>query len=555
MKKNVLILSALCFAAMTLIFSGCKKETNDPQEPAKVQTYQMSIQASKGANDNQANGPRRVIELGDGEETLTAEWRTGDRVYVYNVTTGQELSGYLEAADNLANTQLNGSLSGTVSVGNVLTLKYQPNPSYADQEGTLEYISGHCDYATATVTVATVNGGLITTTTSATFDNQQAIVKFTLDDGNSNTLSPTALTIYNGTANIATLAIPAETYSTNGAGVLYVAIPATSVALTLTATAADGTYTEAVTSENATLANGEYYRITLSMTKQAAPAAVPEGGINGEFNLCDKKIWFSKGNLQYNASSNTWRFAENQYDIAGAANANISASYDGWIDLFGWATSGINTPVENTYYQPWNTDNTNANYGSGITSSNVDWADAHANYDWGNNAISNGGNTANSGWRTLTADEWYCLMEKRDGATVNSAPKIRHAWATIDGHRGLILFPDGGTFTEDEFSTIPSTSSGFYNDMDYKTTTCTLEQWAALETKGCVFLPAAGKRSGTTVDSRTEINYIGAYWSSTAKDGTNAYYGYAFKSSDASTSRDEAPRSWGLSVRLVKDAD
>ncbi|MBO6307055.1 MAG: hypothetical protein J6M55_06075 [Paludibacteraceae bacterium] len=552
MKKNVLILSALCFAAMTLVFSGCKKETNDPQEPAKVQTYQMSIQASKGANDNQANGPRRVIELGDGEETLTATWRTGDRVYVYNVTTGQELSGYLEAADNLANTQLNGSLSGTVSVGNELLLKYQPNPSYTDQEGTLEYISGHCDYATATVTVATVNGGLITTTTSATFDNQQAIVKFTLKDGNGSTLSPTALTINNG-ADIATLAIPAETYTTNGAGVLYVAIPATSADLTLTATAADGTYTKAVTSENATLANGQYYRIALSMTKQTAPATVPEGGINGEFNLCDKKIWFSKGNLQYNASSNTWRFAEHQYDIAGAANASISASYNGWIDLFGWATSGINTPAENTYYQPWNTDNTNANYGSGITSK-ADWADAHANYDWGENAISNGGNTPNSGWRTLTAAEWYCLVYDRAGATVNSVSRIRHAWATIDTHRGLILFPDDGTFTADEFTEIPSTKSGF-NDMDYKTTTCTLEQWAALEAKGCVFLPAAGQRSGTTVDERTEINSKGYYWSSTAENNTNAYYGFAFKSSEFTTSLESTSRRYGLSVRLVKDVD
>jgi len=551
MKKNVLILSALCFAAMTLVFSGCKKETNDPQEPAKVQTYKMSIQASKGA-DNQANGPRRVLSLEGG--TLTATWAKDDEVYVYKGGTGL---GTLTAQSAGATVQLNGTLTGgTIEAGDVLTLKYL-SPNYTSQKGTLKYISDNCDYATATVTVATVEGGAITAEANAEFANQQAIVKFTLDDGNGSTLSPTELIINNGTADIATLTnIPAATYTTNGAGVLYVAIPATSADLTLTATAADGTYTKAVTSENATLANGAYYQITLSMTKQTAPAAVPEGGINGEFNLCDKKIWFSKGNLQYNASSNTWRFAEHQYDIAGAANANISDSYNGWIDLFGWATSGINTPVENTYFQPWNTDNTNkANYGSGITSSDVNWATAHANYDWGENAIYNGGNTPNSGWRTLTADEWYCLMEKRDGATVNSASKIRHAWATIDGHRGLILFPDGGTFTAGEFTTIPSTSSGFYNDMDYKTTTCTLEQWAALETKGCVFLPAAGKRSGTTVDSRTEINFIGAYWSSTAKDGTNAYYGYAFKSSDASTSRDEAPRSWGLSVRLVKDAD
>ena len=530
---------------MTLIFSGCKKETNDPQEPAKVQTYQMSIQASKGANDNQANGPRRVISLGGGG-TLTATWQTGDKVYVYNVTTGQELSGYLEAADNLANTQLNGTLTGTVSVSDVLTLKYQPDPNYATQDGSLDYISDNCDYATATVTVTAVNGGVITTG-DATFENQQAIVKFTLlNEADGTALDATELEIE----------VAGETYTITPESArreMYVALPGfASQDIAFTATVGSDTYKKEVASES--LSNGAYYQITLSMTKQTAPAAVPEGGINGEFNLCDKKIWFSKGNLQYNASSNTWRFAEHQYDIAGAANANISDSYNGWIDLFGWATSGINTPAENTYYQPWNTDNTNANYGSGITSSNVDWADAHANYDWGNNAISNGGNAANSGWRTLTADEWYCLVYNRAGATVNSVSSIRHAWATIDGHRGLILFPDGGTFTAGEFTAIPSIKSDFDN-MDYKTTTCTLEQWAALETKGCVFLPAAGQRSGTTVDERTEINSKGYYWSSTAKDGTNAYYGFAFKSSEFTTSLESTSRRYGLSVRLVKDVD
>lgn len=544
MKKNVLILSALCLVTMSLVFSGCKKDYNDPQESAKVQTYQMSIQASKGA-DNQANGPRRVISLGGGGTTLTATWAKDEAVTVRNNTKNADLTGTLTAQSAGATVQLNGTLTGAVEVGDELLLKYQTPDDYAEQTGTLEYISGHCDYATATVTVATVEGGAITANADAVFLNQQAIVKFTLNDGSA------AID-----ANSLKIEVAGETYTVNPESArseMYVALPGfTSQDIAFTATVGSDTYKKEVASES--LSNGQFYRITLSMTKQTAPAAVPEGGINGEFNLCDKKIWFSKGNLQYNASSNTWRFAEHQYDIAGTANASISDSYDGWIDLFGWATSGINTPAENTYYQPWNTDNTNANYGSGITSSDVDWADAHANYDWGNNAISNGGNAANSGWRTLTADEWYCLVYDRAGATVNSVSSIRHAWATIGEQKGLILFPDGGTFTADEFTAIPSRKSDF-NDMDYKTTTCTQEQWAALETKGCVFLPAAGQRSGTTVDERTEINSKGYYWSSTAANNTDAYYGFAFKSSEFTTSRESTSRRYGLSVRLVKNVE
>ena len=53
-------------------------------------------------------------------------------------------------------------------------------------------------------------------------------------------------------------------------------------------------------------------------------------------------VAFAKGNLQYQASTNTWRFADKQYDVIGEENANVSENYDGWIDLFGWGTSGYN---------------------------------------------------------------------------------------------------------------------------------------------------------------------------------------------------------------------
>ena len=66
------------------------------------------------------------------------------------------------------------------------------------------------------------------------------------------------------------------------------------------------------------------------------------------------KVYLSQGNLQYKASSNTWRFAPNQWDyvggttsegifwgnVSGSSNNNISPTYSGWIDLFGWGTNG-----------------------------------------------------------------------------------------------------------------------------------------------------------------------------------------------------------------------
>ena len=88
-----------------------------------------------------------------------------------------------------------------------------------------------------------------------------------------------------------------------------------------------------------------------------------EGALSGVFSVSDtKQVQFSQGNLQYQASTNTWRFAENQWDyvgtqipdqyghaggtVIGSDNSNISQTYSGWIDLFGWGTSGWNNGNE-----------------------------------------------------------------------------------------------------------------------------------------------------------------------------------------------------------------
>lgn len=55
--------------------------------------------------------------------------------------------------------------------------------------------------------------------------------------------------------------------------------------------------------------------------------------LKGRFSVAaDKQVTFSPGNLQYKASTSIWAFAENQYDFVGSDNANISSTYDGWID-------------------------------------------------------------------------------------------------------------------------------------------------------------------------------------------------------------------------------
>ena len=77
-----------------------------------------------------------------------------------------------------------------------------------------------------------------------------------------------------------------------------------------------------------------------------------DGVIKAAFSVSDsKQVYFSKGNLQYQASTDTWRFANEQYERQCALNENISSTYTGWIDLFGYGTSGWNSGA--IAYQPY----------------------------------------------------------------------------------------------------------------------------------------------------------------------------------------------------------
>ena len=275
----------------------------------------------------------------------------------------------------------------------------------------------------------------------------------------------------------------------------------------------------------------------------------PTGAIDGKFTIDSygNIVYFSQGNLQYKASTNTWRFAENQYDYIGEDNTNISLNYSGWIDLFGWGTSGYHSSDDsyNTNYQPWATStsivNTTFNvYGYGPSSTNMLYiylTGNYAEYDWGvHNPISNGGNQAGL-WRTLTVDEWVYVFITR-----STTSGIRFAKACVNNINGLILLPDDWSSGYYSLSSTNTMSASFSSN------TISMSQWDTLEQHGAVFFPAAGYREGTSVNL---VNDVGFYWTTTG-DRNLAYY--IFFDGDLFFLGNSYPHYCGLSVRLVCSA-
>lgn len=178
--------------------------------------------------------------------------------------------------------------------------------------------------------------------------------------------------------------------------------------------------------------------------------------LKGEFSVSEnKKVNFSKGNLQYNIAAKTYKFADNQWDVVDNSQEIC--------DVFAWG-SGKN-PIQ-------------------LTDTFV---------DWGTNPIVNGGDKTNQ-WRTLSSDEWEFLILKRKNC------KQLISFATINNVKGVVILPDNWQQPQDiTFNTISTNlfanaknmlMINHYDSTDYTTKNIyTTSQWSEMENLGAMFLP------------------------------------------------------------------
>ena len=561
MKTNN-ILKALAFA--TLLTTACSREIiddeiiNDENIEQKGYPLPVTVNVTREGDDPATKATYN-------ESTKKLEFSAGDQLFVngYYDTTVEDFAGTLDMVSE-------GTFSGTIYTKNKFTGTADALLAGANTVAACLLPDGYATYDYIRFT----NSGKYNARDSYRANNAFATSKATAveqfsreratsySSGTGFTLSP-ANAILNFTitglaaSTSVDITLTGSGYSidrsvtTDGSGNATFAIGGVwggTNLNTLSLTVGGNAITLA--SGSKTLEAGKIYNVTRSAI------ALPEGALSGKFTIngSGNQVRFSKGNLQYTKSTSTWSFMEQQYSTV-ETNASPYCTDDygdkDVVSLFGWATSGYNHGA--TCYQPYSTNTTCSRYYAyGNSSKNL--YDQTGQADWGYNAISNGGNTENSGWRTLTRDEWFYLFNTRTtGGTVFGTSSARYAHATIrtdvsGGVNGMILFPDGLSIAASEVTT-----AGTVNDNSAWGTKCTSTQWTALAAKGCVFLPAAGERFGDNDGVTVRlVGSNGCYWASTyytTDNGGHVAFGNNFLSPYGGLRRS------GHSVRLVRDVE
>lgn len=200
MKNSKLILTVLL--GMSLGFVSCSQMEEDINGDTPVVTEGEVWTLKVEAGDKGDVVTKALSMNSDG--TIKSEWVENDVITVYKYLDNgmlylAEPVGTLKAETSGLHTIFSGSLTSVegLAVGTKIRLTY-PNdmPDYRGQDGTLQYISDHCNYSYAEVTITELNTDTkVISTTNAAFKNVQAIWKIKFQDAEGADINVTSVTI------------------------------------------------------------------------------------------------------------------------------------------------------------------------------------------------------------------------------------------------------------------------------------------------------------------------------------------------------------------------
>lgn len=326
-----------------------------------------------------------------------------------------------------------------------------------------------------------------------------------------------------------------------------------------------------------------------------------------------QQVCFSPGNLQFRAkradgvstydASNTFRFAEHQYDVVGSygaptvrlgnvfadvpssgsngfsTNYLIGSEYTGWIDLLGWGTSGKIYGAAR--YMPYEYGGDYIDYGPSSGNLSVS-----GDSDWGAADIWDGNNLVPGGtYRTLDVTEWQYLVEGRNVLQTGwcsskvsfeaTSPDNRTFQITFEAYDdpstavtynistvlherwwGLLIFPDNFSNTGLISRAGLTYGGSHYNHFVPDPQVVDVALWPEFERAGCVFLPApSAMRGWDSINGILVLSDVDrcVYWTSRRYDIGSSQPFYARNFEPSQDFFKTSYKSQGHAVRLVKD--
>ena len=201
MKNSKLIIPVLL--SLSLGFASCNKvdeiiEEETPNTVAEEEVWTLKVEAGE-----KGDAVTKALSLNP-NGTIKSEWVENDVVLAYKYQDNgmlylAEPIGSLSAETGGLHTTFSGSLTSVegLAVGTKIRLTY-PNdqPDYRGQDGTLQYISDHCNYSYAEVEITELNTETrVISTTNAAFKNVQAIWKIKFQDAGGTDINVKSVTI------------------------------------------------------------------------------------------------------------------------------------------------------------------------------------------------------------------------------------------------------------------------------------------------------------------------------------------------------------------------
>ena len=324
-EMNVKTIKIFCGMLAMLAFTACSSDNDESADAPRF--YNVTLTASMG------DAETRALSV-DGN-VITASFAAGDKVKVLK-SDGTEV-GELTAKTAEPSTTLDGTISGTFSVNEVLTFRYRSaTANYDGQVGTLAGIADNQDYAEGTLTVSTTEP-LTFESNSVTLSAKQSITKFTFKDASTDaavsvkTFGIAAVGLVQSIAANGTETVGAVTGTLGEvASDVYVALRTSSSSQAYSFTVKDNAGNWYTATKNAKLTNGKNYTATVKLNKLPALTSSSDEGDIGVIGGLPAIAVTISGTKKAVALMNVGALCPEAYGTYYIFSQKASGLSDGW---------------------------------------------------------------------------------------------------------------------------------------------------------------------------------------------------------------------------------